>query len=663
MGPGTSRSRDRRLGIDDRVEDLLGTLTAEQKAGQLTSRALPDNGRLDPTELDPPPGFVVIPPSHWRDSAVRVRALQEQLTAPGSGGIPALVITLRAQSGAVRYPNALARAATWDRGLAEEMAAAAATETRAGGATARVGPVLATVAGPRPAAVADRDQCLGGDPVLTAELVAAYVRGAQGPVPGRIRDGGAALVISHLGATAAQLAGLPADAHERWMRATALVAAEAAVTAGAMIALPTSSANAAVPGHADSWLLRDVLRRDWGFDGVVLAAPGAVDGLVTEHRVAADVDTAYALALEAGVDVVGTDADGPTRLARLVRQGKLPSWLLDDAVRAVLRLKVTLGLFDDAGPIDAGDAVGGPAHRALARRATTGSIVLLADTDRILPLVGTTAVDVLCVGRCPLALPDTSRLASALAVALPGCVVRDRGGVAAAEEPDLADTVVAVIPGDPCVAATVVSRIVATGRLCVALVCSGDVDGAPALAASTAAVLLCWRPLADHADAVADVLTGATEPGGRLPLRVDDRFPLGHGMGYTTFEYSQLQVGPNPSTGSEPVQVTFRLTNTGSRAGKEIAQVYVSDHVSSVRQDARRLAGFAAVHLAAGQSKRVRITVPPSRLAVWNRTMRRVVEPGDFDVHVGRSALDLRLSCTFAVSSGGEAAAHAFRRA
>ena len=652
--------RDPHATTDKRVADLIARLSPEEKVGQISAVTLPVDGLLAAERLQRPPGIVVVRPTRWEDAATRVTALQEQLTGSGTRwGIPALVVALRDLSGPIRFPSPIARAATWDQGLLEEIAAATAMQNRAGGASAQRGPSLALALGPFPAAVTERDLCFGGEPLLAADLITAHVRGAQGPVPGRIRTGGMAVAVTQLGAVVSQLTGSRAlDHHERVMRSTVLVPAEAAVRAGAAIAVPAMTSNAGVPAHADTWLLREVLRHEWGFDGPVIAADDGVDQLVGEHRVATDLDDAHALALEAGIDVLGRDDMVPrrsARLLRLVREGAVPAWIVDDAVAAVLRLKVMLGLFDDAGPIDAGGRIGGPAHRHLARRATVDSLVLLADPGSILPLHDAGPIDVLCVDAA--GVPDTLALAEALGTAIPGHPVRDSGGAGAdpAALDDLADTVVVVVPGDPRAAVNAVSRLAAGGRRCVVLVCSGDVDGAPELASTAAAVLLCWGPLGDQAGAVADVLAGAAEPGGRLPFALGGLapLPLGHGRGYASFEYSQLLVAPARTAGIEPVVVQFRLTNTGTRPGKEVVQVYLHDHVSSVRRPSRMLVGFATIRLEPGRSRQVRIPIPPDRLAIWNRTLRRVVEPGEFDVLVGRSAADIRLTGTFV--AGAEA--------
>jgi beta-glucosidase len=172
--------------------------------------------------------------------------------------------------------------------------------------------------------------------------------------------------------------------------------------------------------------------------------------------------------------------------------------------------------------------------------------------------------------------------------------------------------------------------------------------------ATTAAVVLCWQPVHLHATAHADVLVGAVEPGGRLPLPItgdDGRvvFPLGHGSGYAGIEYSHLRIAPDRATGPPQLVVQCRLTNTGERASKEVVQVYLRDDVASIVRSSAALAAFTTVELAPGRTVTVTLRIPATRLALWNRTMRHVVEPGSFTVLVGRSATDLRLRGTVAV--------------
>lgn len=215
----------------------------------------------------------------------------------------------------------------------------------------------------------------------------------------------------------------------------------------------------------------------------------------------------------------------------------------------------------------------------------------------------------------------------------------------------VADTVV-VVTVRPQDAVRAAETAVAAGRRCVVAVTGDDIGGLPALAATTATVLLCWRPLGDHAGVLADVLAGHAEPGGRLPVAVASAFPLGHGGGYTTFDYSRLVVSPPVLDGGDVLRVRCSVTNTGSRPGREVVQVYLANPTGrTVVADGTALAAFASVDLEPGQTLPVTLRLPPARLAVWNRTMRHILEPGTVDVLVGRSAADIRLRGTVTVAA------------
>ena len=215
---------------------------------------------------------------------------------------------------------------------------------------------------------------------------------------------------------------------------------------------------------------------------------------------------------------------------------------------------------------------------------------------------------------------------------------------------------VVVVVDDPDGAEIAIGRLVATGTPCVALVAGADPRALGPLVATTAAVVLCWQPVYLHATAHADVLVGAVEPGGRLPLPItgdDGRvvFPLGHGSGYAGVEYSHLRIAHDRAMGPPQLVVQCRLTNTGERASKEVVQVYLRDDVASIVRPSAALAAFTTVELAPGRTVTVTLRIPAARLALWNRAMRHVVEPGSFTVLVGRSATDLRLRGTVAVDA------------
>jgi len=201
-----------------------------------------------------------------------------------------------------------------------------------------------------------------------------------------------------------------------------------------------------------------------------------------------------------------------------------------------------------------------------------------------------------------------------------------------------------------------IGRLVATGTPCVALVGGADPRALGPLVATTAAVVLCWQPVHLHAAAYADVLVGALEPGGRLPVPITGDggrvvFPLGHGSGYSSVEYSHLRIAPDRAMGPPQLVVQCRVTNAGDRATKEVVQVYLRDEVASILRPAAALAAFTTVALGPGRTATVTLRIAAPRLALWNRAMRHVVEPGAFTVFVGRSATDLRLRGTVTVDA------------
>jgi beta-glucosidase-like glycosyl hydrolase len=660
--PGRSPTRPVR---ERHVRDLLGRMTLAEKIGQICTTVLPPGGSEIPPEiLERPPGIVLVPSTDARRAVDRVRAFQDAMGATRLR-IPVIPVatghTLGALSGALRA------AATWDVAAVERMAAEEAASLWAVGVLATLGPVTTDDR---------RSPPFGGspmpDPVLAAAIVAAQVRGAQGRDAGRSgRFGpGRVAVVVPLGA--------PRDGswHERTMRSSLLATAEAAVQAGAAIVVPSRASNAGIPGHTDSWLLQDVLRRDWGFAGIVVAAEGAIHGLVTHHEVAGSVDEAIASAIESGVDVVGAGPDVAARLLALVETGALPRWLVDESVAAVLQLKDRMGLLDAGRGTPRIPAAREPRAPGAAYRPVNRSVVLLTDPMRVLPLSDVPVIHVVSADGAPVgageprdrrpappawddapAPPDVHELTRALKNLLPRTAVR-----VGTPGPDDAgdDGTVVVVAADPEAAAPLAGRMVAAGRRCVVLVCSERIDGLDDLATTTASILLCWDLMQRDADDIADVLVGKTEPEGRLPVGLPVAptprsviYPLGHGSGYTTFRYSRLRIAPAVLLGRESVQVRCVVTNTGQLAGRDVVQVYLEHLTSTIARPGRSLAGFTSVRLGASQSLPVTVLIPPERLAVWDRSMRHVLQPGTVEVLVGRSADDIHLSGTLAIGSAG----------
>ncbi len=607
------------------VRAALARLSPRERLAQLTSAVAP-TGRWEGP--GPAPGVLLVPAA----------ALGAGVPAPPPGpGVPPLLLAVGPHPGPHSLPPPAA-AATWDVDLVERLAHRAAAELRHAGLHGHLLPVGA-VGDPLPGAV---------DPTLAADVLAAHVRGTQGAADRRDDPLGPDRAL----AVVAPLGPWPdAQWHERTLRADVLRPLEAAVRAGAAVVVPAPAANAGVPAHTDAWLLRDVLRRDWGFDGVVLAHPGALDDLVARYRVARSAGEAVALAVEAGVDVVGSSSGPAQQLAELVAGGALAGWLVDDAVAAVLTLKARLGLLD--GPSPPSPAPGG---RALTRLALVRSSVLLSDPSGALPLPARGSVHVVDDGPAGADGP-ARRLVAALAADRPGAAVGHRG---APDRTAPAETTVLLTARGDAGAARRAAAVVAAGGNCVVVVTGARPAALRALVATTACVLLCWRDPTTDAGALVALLTGAVEPAGRLPLGPTGRpgppaagsFPTGHGLGGTTFGYARLVVSPPVLDGGDLLRVQCSVTNTGERDGREVVQVYLGDPVGrTVHVPGPVLAGFEAVEVPAGRTVAVTVTLPLDRLAVWDRTMRRRVEPGTVDVLVGRSATDIRLRATVRVAA------------
>ena len=629
------------------VADLMAEMSVEEKIGQLTGAVLGPSGVPSPVE-GPAPGVVVVGPRPLSAMAQDLAEAQTRIRATARRAIPALAVALHDPTDLPVLPPALARAATWDPDLVAELAAAAAGALAAAGVHATAGLSVAPALGG--AGWNDVAGSLGSDPVLAAELVRAHVHGLQGGGSARPGAGTLAAAAPDIGGTAGQaVRGVDHGWSERSLRTTVLPASESAVCAGAALVLPAAIANDGIPLHADSRLLQQVLRAEWGFTGIVMASADEVLGLAERHHVAETADAALALAVESGVHVVlapDGDDDIARRMLRLLGEGRLASWLVDAAVVTVLQLKLAMGLFD--APVPARAPLPRPARTALADRAAAESAVLLTDPRGVLPVIGTGPILVTATGPTG----ETRALVEALMRRHPGGARAIAPAEVAAQRGAAAVVVVVDVPEGAEVA---IGRLVATGTPCVALVGGADPRALGPLVATTAAVVLCWQPVHLHATAHADVLVGVAEPGGRLPVPITGDggrvvFPLGHG-GYPNVEYSHLRIAPDRGVGPPQLVVQCRVTNAGDRASKEVVQVYLRDEVASVVRPAPSLAAFTTVELEPGRTVTVTLRIPAARLAVWNRAMRHVVEPGTFTIFVGRSAADLRLRGTVVVDA------------
>jgi beta-glucosidase len=391
--------------MDERVEDLLGRMTLEEKVAQtLCVHVQPDwvddEGRLRKRtfgsllrhgvgELGTPNESLGRGPE---ESARLVNQLQRYAIEKSRLGIPAIMHEeclhgLWAR-GATIFPQVSGMASTWDPQLIGRVFSAIALETRSRGGTQALTPNIDVCREPRFGRV---EESYGEDPYLVSRFAVAVVRGLQGSGP-RIDDEHIAATVKHFAAYGEPLGGInkaPPPGGARRLREVYLPSFRAAVTeAGAMSVMASYNEIDGIPSHANEWLLTDLLRGEWGFEGYVMSDASGVEDLVLQHRVAASMSDAGRRALLAGVDLELANPRCFPALEELVRAGRVPLSVLDQSVRRVLRGKFLLGLFEKpyADPEKAKRVNRCVEHRALALDAARKSIVLLKNKRRLLPL-------------------------------------------------------------------------------------------------------------------------------------------------------------------------------------------------------------------------------------------------------------------------------------
>ncbi|HWP99168.1 MAG TPA: glycoside hydrolase family 3 N-terminal domain-containing protein, partial [Vicinamibacterales bacterium] len=409
--------------IDERVADLLGRMTLEEKVAQLVAvwiqraRIQDEQGRFVPARAQAllgdgigevaRPSEIANTPSGPRSRSPReqvefVNAVQRWLLEHTRLGVPAMFHE-EALHGfvaplATHFPVPIALGSTWDPTLVERVMTVAAREARARGVQHVLAPVVDLGRDPRWGRI---EETFGEDPYLVARFAVAAVRGYQGATIRPLAKDRVLATLKHFAGHGSHEGGVntaPALAGERLLRAELLVPFEAAVRAGAWAVMPSYNEIDGVPAHANRWLIEDVLRREWGFAGAVVSDYFAVAQLAERHRVAADKAEAARLAILAGVDMELPDPDAFRSLVDLVRSGRVPEAAIDRAAGRVLAAKFAAGLFEQpfADPDLAEKVTQTPEHRALALEAARKAIVLLKNDDGLLPLdrdrIGTLAV-------------------------------------------------------------------------------------------------------------------------------------------------------------------------------------------------------------------------------------------------------------------------------
>lgn len=725
--------------MDRFIDQLMKKMTLEEKIGQLN---LPVTGEITTGQAKSSDVAKRI-----RNGEVgglfnlkgveRIREVQRQAVEESRLGIPLLFGMDVIHGYETIFPIPLGLSCTWDMKAIEESARIAAVEASADGISWTFSPMVDVSRDPRWGRVSEGN---GEDPFLGAAIARAMIRGYQGKDMSRNDE--IMACVKHFALYGASEAGRDyntVDMSRQRMFNEYMLPYQAAVEAGVGSVMASFNEVDGVPATGSKWLMTDVLRKQWGFDGFVVTDYTGINEMI-DHGMG-DQQTVAALALNAGVDMdMVSDAFSGT-LKKSVEEGKVSAAAIDAACRRILEAKYKLGLFDN--PYKYCDVnrpkkqIFTKEHRAIARKTASESFVLLKN-EGVLPLSkkGTIAV----VG--PLAntrsnMPGTWSVAAVLDNApslVEGLreVVGDRAKVVTAKGSNLigdadyekratmfgrelhrdnrtdrelldealkvaagADVIVAALgessemSGEsssrtnlemPDVQRALLQELLKTGKPVVLVLFTGRPLVLTWEEEHVPAILNVWFGGSEAAYAISDVLFGDVNPSGKLtatfpqnvgqiPLFYNHKntgrplqegrwfekfrsnyldvsneplYPFGYGLSYTTFAYSDIHLSSMEMSADGELTATVTVTNTGSRDGAEVVQLYIRDLVGSVTRPVKELKGFEKIFLKAGESRKVSFSITPELLKFYNYDLQFVCEPGDFDVMIGGNSRDVK---------------------
>jgi len=698
--------------IEQRVKDLLSRMTLEEKVRQLDlysgATTLVD-AHTDGTHAAGAAHFLPDKAQDiWGDLGVgaihdlnptpkQANAIQEWVLAHSRLGIPALFIEegLHGFDAGTVFPAPIGLAATWNPGIVQRVGAAIAAEARATGVGMILAPVVDLAREPRWGRV---EEDYGEDPYLTGQLGLAYVRGAQGE--NLDSDHSVVCEPKHFAGHGSPEGGTntsPVHIGERELRSVMLKSFEPAIREGkAMGVMAAYHEIDGIPITADPFLLKRILRQEWGFHGFVLSDLGAIQRLYDVHHVATTPKEAVCLAIKSGVDMQFYDFEHEVfqnSLKDCIREGSLRQEDLDRAVGSVLRVKFALGLFDHpmTDPALRAHAYRSQAHLDLTLEAARQSMVLLKNDRHLLPL-STLTEKIAVIG--PNA--DVARygdyenesngahisILAGIRALVPHAIVEFDPGKdieAAIAKAKAADVVILGLGewqgisgegfdrsnlGLPGNQEQLLEGLVAAGKPTVLVLENGRPLTIGWAKEHVPAILEAWYPGEFGGKAIAETLFGDNNPAGRLtvtfprsvgqlpdfynfdPSRthkyVDDDgiplFPFGFGLSYTSFHYDHLAVQAPESGSNEDIVVTVDVTNDGDRPGDEVVQLYVHQNVGSVETPDRSLKGFSRIGLKSKEKKTVTLRIPQNQIALWDAEGKWTVEAAKYTLWVGGSS-------------------------
>ncbi|UII79885.1 glycoside hydrolase family 3 C-terminal domain-containing protein [Flagellimonas sp. CMM7] len=731
---------DMTLSADERSADLVSQMTLEEKILQL-SHLSPAIERLNVTaydmNFDNPYGQISIEFEnedaaeyeqkrpwekenwhHWEDMGLGCL----------DGGYWNEALHGVARSGlATVFPQAIGLGSTWNPDLIQSMADVTSTEARIhynkyGKKLTYWSPTINILRDPR---WGRNEESYGEDPYLLSRMAVGFVKGLQGNDPSYLK---AVATVKHFVANNSEFNRHTgsSDVSERWLREYYLPAFKASIMeGGAMSVMSAYNSLNGIPASANTWLLDDVLRKEWGFKGYVVSDCGAISDIVHGHKFETDPERAVAMAVKAGTDLE-CETCGDEQflydkyLSGAFEKGYITEAEIDKAVARLFRARILLGEFDPAEKVPFSaipeSDLDSESHKQLALQVARESMVLLKN-DGILPLnqeklnsiavIGPNANVAVLGGYSGTPSKEVSALEGIKEMVgdnvkvefAKGCLIShhineeevsteqlqeiesfDKEGelkkaVALAKNSDVAVVFVGTnltvaneeadrsnlnLPGDQ---QKLVEAVCKVNKKVIVVLINGMSLTIDWIDNNVPGILEAWYPGQSGGTAIAEVLFGKYNPGGKLPVTFyknledlppigdydiakgrtymffegDVIYPFGHGLSYTNFEYGNLKVDGN--------NVTLDVQNTGDYQGDEVVQLYVRNLATpDVAQPMKKLRKFRRIHLDKGTSKTLDFTLDKSDFAYWDEHKKEwTVASGDYEILVGSSSADIRV--------------------
>src|SRR5256885_1571464 len=708
-----------RSAAEPKIGSLLARMTVEERLGQLNQLSVDNQPSAEQVELV---RKGLVGSLFNLTGAAATHAAQLVAVTDSRLHIPLIFGQDVIHGYRTIFPIPLGEAASWDPEAVQAAAHVAAAEAAAAGVHWTFAPMVDIARDPRWGRIAEGS---GEDPYLGSAMARARVLGFQGS--DYSKSDKVVATAKHWVAYGAAEAGRDyntTDVSERSLREVYFPPFKATVDAGVGTFMSAFNDLNGVPSSANPYTLTKVLRDEWKFDGFVVSDYTSVEELMN-HGVAANGAEAAREALNAGVDMEMVSRLYNKHAPELINERQVSLQTIDEAVRRILRIKFRLGLFDKPYTDEAREraAIFSNANVAAARELAARSLVLLKNDKNVLPLAKTirsialigpladSQKDVLgswtgdgvpgdaitllqgirskvpqakinYVKGCNVDCPDAVGLEEAIGAARESDVAIIALGESADMSGEAASRSSLDLPGRQL---DLVKAVQASGRPVVVVLMNGRPLTINWLAENTSAILETWFAGTQAGNAIADVLFGDVNPGGKLPVtfprtvgqeplyynhlntgRPPDAnnkytskyldvswtplFPFGYGLSYTQFRLSNLQLSAQRIRPDGRLTVSCDVENTGRRAGDEVVQLYIRETAASVTRPVKELKGFERITLRPGEKRRVEFLLTPQLLGFYNREMRFVVEPGEFKVFVGNSSEDERLQASFEVA-------------